>query len=140
METTIQLLDRIKTQLSISSDYKLAQALEISKNAVTNYRSGRSHPNDDVALKIAALLDEDAGRIAACLHAERAQSDQARELWEKVAMRLQGSCAALSQIAVCAIVVVALSPLDSRASSELTIIQTPRQHIMLSNSDSSPLT
>ena len=55
MQTTKQLLDRAKKVQGIESDYKLAQVLGVVNSAVTNYRAGRSHPDDAVAAVMMAL-------------------------------------------------------------------------------------
>lgn len=122
MQTTNELLDRIKTELEIASDYRLAQVLGVTKNAITNYRYGKSRPNDEVGLRMAELLKEDAGHITACLHAERAQSPDVRQLWEKVAMRLQMGFANVKMLAVLAMVSVAACAIPAWAALYLASI------------------
>lgn len=107
MQTTNELLDRIKTDQKIPSDYRLAQVLEVTKNAITNYRYGKSRPNDEVGLRMAELLKADAGYITACLHAERAQSPEVRQLWEKVAKRLQAGVSSIKMMLLIAIFSIA---------------------------------
>jgi transcriptional regulator with XRE-family HTH domain len=91
-----QLLDRAK-EIHQCSDYRLAKLLEVSHSAITNYRSGRSHPDDRVAHKLATLIGLDPSEVAVWMMAERARDDVSREIWLTLARRLEGiSAGALS--------------------------------------------
>ena len=141
MQTTNELLDRIKTNGQIASDYKLAQVLGVTKNAITNYRYGKSRPNDEIGLRMAILLNEDAGHITACLHAERAQTADVRALWERVAERLSSAPRAVAGFARISLLVAvfAIGLIASQAVNATTTgaIAAPSLvsslYIMLSN-------
>lgn len=93
MQTVDTLLDQVKTRHGIKSDYKLAQFLKVTQNTVANYRHGRSRPDDITLARLAELAGvpaEDIDLLAVQLQAERASTDQARELWSRIAARLQG--------------------------------------------------
>lgn len=102
MLSTNELLDRAKAMNGVSSDYKLAQVLGVAKTAITNYRQGRSCPDDRVIKRLADLTGEDAGEAAVWMQIERARDDDARLLWRTVAARLAGHAhhAALAFVAV----------------------------------------
>lgn len=89
MHTTEELLDAAKAAQGITSDYKLAMLLRAtSTSVVSNYRHGRSHPDDKMAQRIAEAANMDAGYVAACIHAQRATDDEVRRMWEGVAAKL----------------------------------------------------
>lgn len=104
MLTTQELLDLAKLHSKLASDYKLGIALGLGTSAISNYRHGRSKPDDQVGADLAKLAGLDAGYVLACLHAERAKDSAARTVWESVAQRLATTAAAA------ALVVVIFSP------------------------------
>lgn len=87
MHTTNDLLDAVKQKYGISSDYKLRTFLGVSQNTLPNYRHGRSRPDDDMALKLADLLELDPLYVIACVNAERAQEGRLQRMWEALAKR-----------------------------------------------------
>jgi hypothetical protein len=105
MHTTAELLDAAKSRIGITSDYKLAAILNVSGTAtVTNYRKGRSHPDDMICARIADMAGLEAGYVMACVHAQRAASPEVRRVWEGVAEQLKkaGVAAVLAMVgAVC---------------------------------------
>jgi len=53
------LLDELKTQLELTSDYQLAKFLNVGASRISNYRNGRSVLDWEMAFKIADLLKLD---------------------------------------------------------------------------------
>ncbi|EKM32473.1 helix-turn-helix family protein [Vibrio harveyi] len=53
------LLDQLKTQLELTSDYQLAKLLDVGTSRISNYRNGRSVLDWELAFKIADLLELD---------------------------------------------------------------------------------
>ncbi len=51
------LLDQLKTQLELGSDYQLAKFLNVGASRISNYRNGRSVLDWEMAFKIADLLE-----------------------------------------------------------------------------------
>lgn len=88
MHTTGQLLDRAKRAQAIQSDYKLAKALGVTANAVTNWRQGRAHPDDATAVRLADMMNRDAGSVMAELHFERAKIPAVKAAWKALARTL----------------------------------------------------
>lgn len=81
---TIQYLDAAKKRLGVTSDYALSKALNITTQAVSNYRTGRSKMDDDVALSIAEILEVNPLAVIASANAERAKTPEARARWISV--------------------------------------------------------
>ena len=94
MQTVTDLLDQVKINSGIASDYKLAQVLNLTQNTISNYRHGRSRPDDLVLSRLAQLGNipmEQVELLAVSLQVERASTDEARTLWKSIAERLQAS-------------------------------------------------
>lgn len=95
MHSTHELLEAAKRHSGLATDYKLGMVLGLSNSAVTNYRKGRSHPDDNVGRRLAELAGLDEGYVLACLHAERSKDEESRQAWQRIAKRLEGVAAAL---------------------------------------------
>jgi len=124
MKSTVELLDAVRARHGLSSDYQLSKILEIRPTAVSNYRVRRSFLDESVCVKVAKLLELDAGYVLAVVAAERAHSAEIRKAWEKAAKVLAGTAAAL--LAGCAL---ALAPLPYAGP---TAIAAPGLYIMSS--------
>ncbi|OMY79943.1 helix-turn-helix domain-containing protein [Burkholderia pseudomallei] len=75
-------LDLAKERAGLPSDYALSKALGASSGAtISNYRKGRSHFDDAMAIKIAHLCQIDPAEILFAMQIERAKSDEARAVW-----------------------------------------------------------
>lgn len=81
---TVDFLDAVKTRYDLPSDYALAAFMEVSKQKISSYRSGHTL-GDDVAVKMAELLNLPPAYVLACVHAERASDDQIRSIWTTMA-------------------------------------------------------
>jgi transcriptional regulator with XRE-family HTH domain len=95
MENTRELLAAVKQRHGLTSDYQLAKFLKISKQRVSHYQSGSVTLGDEAAIAVADALGIERGRVLAIVSAERAQSDQAKREWLKIA----GSVAAVAILA-----------------------------------------
>lgn len=85
---TVDYLDAVKAKHGLSSEAALERLLGVTHVTRLNYRQGRTAPDDRVALRIASLLETDPARVLADMAAERAQSDDARAVWEEISRRL----------------------------------------------------
>lgn len=79
MQTTVDFLDALRARLGLTSDYQLHQLLGVSRAHISHYRHGRDVLSDDMAVKVAELLDNQPG-IRACFgrcgaHPERQGPD-----------------------------------------------------------------
>ncbi|VTU20709.1 Phage related protein [Variovorax sp. SRS16] len=121
MQTTKQLLDRAKKAQGIESDYRLAQVLGVVNSAVTNYRAGRSHPDDAVAARLAELAGQDPSSVIAELHAERAKTPEVRALWMRMASQLRHAVAVVMMTIGVAMISLAPSPDGAQAGTLGTV-------------------
>jgi len=78
---TLEYLEACKERLNITSDYALAKALGLSQTGLSNYRTGRSRMDDDVALKVADILHLHPLQVIAAANAERAKTPESKARW-----------------------------------------------------------
>lgn len=104
---TNEYLDAVRERLNLGSDYRLAKVLGVRTQAVSNYRHGRSGMADDVAVKVAELLQLDPARVLADMAAERSSSEEVRAIWSRVAATLS----------IAALAVFASVPGDAKAAN-----------------------
>ncbi len=100
MQSISDLLDQVKARHSIPSDYKLSMYLGVVPGAVQHWRHGRSLPDARAAARIATELQMDPDVLVAQLEAQRAQSDETRQLWQRIAARLQSGAVHSALLAV----------------------------------------
>lgn len=94
MKTTVQWLDLAKAKFSLS-DYALAPRVGVGRGQISKYRNGIDFLSDDVAFRLAALLEIDPAQIIASAHAEKARSSEARAFWFQLSERLSGATSAV---------------------------------------------
>jgi hypothetical protein len=111
------LLDAAKAKANIESDYRLAKVIGKSHQVISNYRVGKSLPEESVIEQLCALSGDDAGVIAAQIQAERSKTPEAKNMWLMVAARLRGA-AQTAILSVCfAIALIAAPASDARATT-----------------------
>ena len=74
-------LDATKAKIGIQSDYALAKSLDISREYMSQLRSGKRPVSDEVALRIAKLLEVNPIQIIATANAERAKNPEIQAAW-----------------------------------------------------------
>lgn len=102
MNTTISLLDRLKRETALKSDYAIAKELNTSRQAVSHYRTGRSQMDTDGVFHVAELLGMSHAETLAALasiEAERAKDEQTRATWQARLKRLGGIAASVTAAA-----------------------------------------
>lgn len=88
---TQQYLAAVKAKLSISTDYKLAKALGVTRQLASKYANGKNIPGPLVAFRIAEILGDQPSAVIADLEAERAErggKDAEAQEWHDIAKRL----------------------------------------------------
>lgn len=113
MLTVDKLLDLAKKAQGIQSDYKLAQLLDATQNTIANYRHGRSRPDDKMLTRLGDLAKASPVEIellAVQLQAERASTDQAKQLWTRLAARLQAGAAHVAALVTVGLVGIVSTP------------------------------
>ena len=77
--TPYQWIDRLKATCGFDSDYKAAQALGITRAALSNYKAGkRASFEETVSLKLAKLIGEKPEVVLLDQFAEQAKTPAAR--------------------------------------------------------------
>lgn len=106
MKTTADFLDALRVKLDLPSDGRLAVYLGIHRQYLSRYRRNVITFDDEMAMKVADLLDADPAYVVACMHAQRAKSLKEQKLWERIASMSAG-------ITVCLVFAAALPLFDS---------------------------
>lgn len=125
MEKMQDFVQKVRDLYDIKSDYGLAKALKISRNAISAHKHKRSkHFSEETAYKIAEMLNVDPAYVMACLAAERAKDERVRETWQRVSKMMR--------VGVIAIVVSIFVPMKpAEASTAVSISHnTNVVHIM----------
>lgn len=112
--TTHELLDRIKQQCNVTSNYAVANLLDVAVQTVDRYSKNLSHPNEEICERIATLLHEPPEYIIACIQVERSRSASAKKWWEAISRKL----AAPAMVAAALFIVPELLPDYGNASAE----------------------
>lgn len=99
MKTTAEYLDLAKAKLEIDSDNQLANRLEISRQAVSQYRNGIRAFDNFTALQIAGATGIALEEIIADMEMQREPNEKRREAWENYMKRLGGIAASFMAIA-----------------------------------------
>lgn len=86
-------IDRAKQAQGWESDYRAAKGLQLSRQAISEYRSRSATMDDDVSLRVAQACGVDPAVILADQAMERARTDSARSAWAAVLQRLGGVAA-----------------------------------------------
>jgi predicted transcriptional regulator len=97
---TNRLLDKAAKRLTTESDYSLANALGVSRAAVSKWRSGRNHMADTAAMKLAEILGEPTDSILALVAADRTSDPAAKKQWTNMAKKLRSTAAATAMAAL----------------------------------------
>jgi hypothetical protein len=117
MFSIANLLDAAKAKAQIDSDYRLAKVIGKSHQVISGYRVGKSLPDESVIDQLCALSGDDPDVIAAQIQAARSKSPEAKNLWLRVAARMQGA-ATTAILSVCfAIALIAAPAQSARAST-----------------------
>ena len=122
MRTISQVLDHAKTVQKVKSDYKLALCLGIGESSLSAYRNGRGLPDEINCKKLADAMGEDPALLTVQMQAQRAKTDEARDIWIGIAKRLQTGFASLTILVMVAIVSIAASALIAWTSASLSPI------------------
>lgn len=86
-----EMLDRIKEMKNLRSDYALAKLLEARVQVISNYRNGRSLPDEKMAKRIADEIGLPWGYVLTCIAAERAtrsENDALANTWRDMAEKI----------------------------------------------------
>lgn len=116
MFSIAELLDRAKAGAGIETDYRLAKVIGKSHQVISNYRGGKSLPEESVIEQLCALSGDDPGVIAAQIQAARSKTPEAVNMWLMVAKRLAGGASTAILSVLFSISLIAGGAVDARAS------------------------
>jgi transcriptional regulator with XRE-family HTH domain len=89
MLDTQELLSVFKKANGNCSNYRAAQLLGVTRQAVSKWFNGHGSMNDDIAARAAQLADLDESYVVACINAERHREDGTFPIWAKICDRLE---------------------------------------------------
>lgn len=89
MHKTQDVLNELKTKYG--SDRKAALAVEVTQQTYSEWRTGKAHPSDEMAKRIAVLLGFDPQYVVALIHADKAKDADIRELWRNMAKHFRNA-------------------------------------------------
>lgn len=107
MRTMVQVLDKAQRVQKVKSDYKLGLCIGIGSQSLSNYRNGKTLPDEKACLKLAPAMGEDPAVLVVEMQVQRAKDDQTRALWLDIAKRLQSGFASCKLLALLAIFSIA---------------------------------
>lgn len=111
---TIEYIEACKQKLGIESDYKLAQALEITRSAMSAYRNSGVTFSRHTAKKVAKILGIHPLRVVADMERQRAKTPEEQAMWRDFAGKL--AAIALGAVGLAAI---ATYPADGVAAAQV---------------------
>lgn len=107
MRTIVEVIDRAKQVQQVGSDYKLALTLGIGLSSLSNYRHGRSFPDEKTCEILASAMGEKPDLLMVEMQAQRTREPHGRALWENLAQRLQMGFANVQMMVFLAIGLIA---------------------------------
>jgi hypothetical protein len=109
--TTADFLDALRAHLHLPSDYALMPVLGVTKSQISRYRQGHDPFSEEMAVKVAELLQVNPAYVLACSAANGARTEAGRRAWGDLAKKLSGVSVALLLFSLSAV------PSDARASA-----------------------
>lgn len=88
---TAGLLDTLRHEKGLTSDYQLARHLHVPQTTISNYRNKKSFPDEVMACRIADELGLPRAYVLACVaaeRAERAKNNDVAETWRDLAKKM----------------------------------------------------
>ncbi|WP_408614656.1 helix-turn-helix domain-containing protein [Celerinatantimonas sp. MCCC 1A17872] len=83
MSTTIDLLEDLKSERDLVSDYKVAKYLDVTQQTVSKWRNGASM-SADMAFRIAEDLGLDIDAVYLSLLIDKAKSDKEKDVLKRL--------------------------------------------------------
>ena len=85
MNATNKLLDKYAESCSAALDKDLAARLRVTKQAVSNWRKGHSHPDAESVARMCEATGESVAHWLPLIEADRARNPEARKVWLRLA-------------------------------------------------------
>lgn len=84
-------LNAVREKLQLPSDYALQTPLGLTKQQLSRYRTGKDSLSDDLAIRVAAILEKPAYEVFVDMHVEKAKSPEARASWTALMEKISKS-------------------------------------------------
>jgi transcriptional regulator with XRE-family HTH domain len=81
---TQEYLTALRSKLGVTTDYGIAKALGVSKQAASRWSKGLSGFDDETAQRVAALLGMHPGLVVLDMHRERAKTPGEQSVWSEI--------------------------------------------------------
>jgi hypothetical protein len=88
IHSTDDCLNHLIKKFNLPSDYALARVLGVEKGTIYRYRKHEGSFSEEVAIKVADLLEVDHAFVLAIAAYDRSGNAQARAAWLKIAQRI----------------------------------------------------
>lgn len=89
------LLDEAKEKAGFKADNELALAIGVARQTISNFRKGRSTPDDYAKSRIADLTGRSLQEVTARIELENEPNEEKRKYWENFYKRLVGVAASI---------------------------------------------
>lgn len=109
------LLDAVKAEANITTDYALAKLLDIPNGYICRYNQGKLFPNEYACLKIAEILKRDYAEISAIVRIEAERDESRKEAWRKYYKSIGGVAATFATLFFLAVTLI-VTPTPANAS------------------------
>ncbi|MES2367190.1 MAG: hypothetical protein V4563_15035 [Pseudomonadota bacterium] len=81
---TPEYLDLVRERLHLPSDYALQKPLGVSKQLISNYRTGKEILSDTVALRVAEIIGMHPGLVVLDMHRQRSKTSEEATIWDDI--------------------------------------------------------
>lgn len=85
MFSSVQFFDLLIDKLCLRSDRSLAKLLDVDPSLISKHRKLRFGMSNELALRVATLLDYDPAFVLACVNYERANCAEEKEIFFRLA-------------------------------------------------------
>lgn len=85
MFSSVDFFDLLIDKYVLRSDRRLAAMLDVDPSLISKHRKFRFGMSNDLALKVASLLDYDPAFVLACVNYERANCAEEKEIFFRLA-------------------------------------------------------
>lgn len=107
-------LDAAKERLCLSSDYALAKTMEVPREHIPGFRTGKRGIPPHLALRLAITLELDPAAVLFDLEEQREKNDKRRELYRSFLLRARS----LAALVACTLALI----LSAGVSSDLAAV------------------
>jgi len=99
------LMDKARTRAGIATDMALAERLNRSRAVLSEWRAGKSYPDEDMIISLAKIAGDDPRQWLVAVRAVRADGP-AKRYWEDISKALGG----VTAVVLCAIGLAMATP------------------------------